>query len=125
GERTHVGGVDLRFTGPAAADAEARQHLDKVRENWLLRRGQPFRQEEWEAAKRSAVRELAGWRYAAASIAQSRAAIDPAAHRADLSIYIPTRPPIRLGELKVNGTKRHTDSLIENLTPARPGDTYE
>src|SRR5439155_21024537 len=125
GERTHVGGVDLRFTGPAAADAEAREHLDKVGGTWLLRRGQPFRQEEWEAAKRSAVRELAGWRYAAASIAQSRAAIDPAAHRADLSIELTSGPPFRFGELKVNGTKRYTDSLIENLTPVCPGDTYD
>ena len=25
----------------------------------------------------------------------------------------------------MNGTKRYTDSLIENLTPVRPGDTYD
>jgi len=125
GERTRVGEVDIRFTGPAAADGAAREHLDKVRQNWLLRRGQPFRQEEWEAAKRSAVREFAGWRYAAASIAQSRAAIDPAARRADLSIELASGPPFRFGELKVNGTKRYTDALIENLTPVRPGETYD
>ena len=125
GERTRVGEVEIRFTGPAATDGEARQHLAKVRENWLLRRGQPFRQEEWETAKRSAMREFAGWRYAAASITQSRAAIDPAAHRADLSIELASGPPFRFGELKVSGTKRYTDRLIENLTPVRPGETYD
>src|SRR5258708_2288403 len=125
GERTRVGEVDIRFTGPAAADGEARQHLRKVRENWLLRGGQPFRQEDWEAAKRTAVRELAGWRYAAASITQSRAAVDPAAHRADLVVELASGPPFRFGELKVNGTKRYTDRLIENLTPVRPGEPYD
>src|SRR5258708_14774319 len=87
--------------------------------------GQPFRQEEWEAAKRTAVRELAGWRYAAASITASRAAVDPAAHRADLVVELASGPPFRFGELKVNGTKRYTDRLIENLTPVRPGEPYD
>ena len=125
GERTRVGEIEIRFTGPVATDGEAQQHLKKVRENWLLRRGQPFRQEEWETAKRAAVRELAGWRYAAASVTQSRASIDPAAHRADLSIELASGPPFRFGELKVAGTKRYTDRLIENLVPVRPGETYD
>src|SRR4029077_12192196 len=120
GERTRVGEIEIRFTGPVATDGEAQQHLKKVRENWLLRRGQPFRQEEWETAKRSAVRELAGWRYAAASVTQSRAAIDPATRRADLAVEFASGPPFRFGELKVSGTRRYTDQLIENLTPVRP-----
>ena len=73
------GEVDIRFLGPATSDVEARSRMDKVRENWLLRPGQPFRQEEWEAAKRAAVRELSGWRYAAASITSSEARIVPSA----------------------------------------------
>ena len=56
GERTRVGEVEIRFLGPATSDGEARSRMEKVRENWLLRPGQPFRQEEWEAAKRAAVR---------------------------------------------------------------------
>jgi translocation and assembly module TamA len=125
GERTRIGEVDIRFSGPVTSDGAARKHLDKVRENWLLRRGQPFRQQEWEDAKRSALREFSGWRYAAASIAQSRATVDPKTHRADLSVELASGPPFRFGELKVSGTKRYSDDLIENLTPVRPGETYD
>ena len=125
GERTRVHDVELRFSGPATTDGEARSLLAKVRENWPLRRGQPFRQEDWEAAKRQAVRELAGWRYAAASIADSQAYIDPQAHRASLMVEIASGPPFRFGELHVSGAKRYPDALIENLVPVRPGDVYD
>src|SRR5207248_894701 len=50
GERTRVHEVEIRFSGPATSDGEARAALERVREHWPLRRGQPFRQEEWEAA---------------------------------------------------------------------------
>jgi translocation and assembly module TamA len=125
GERTRVHEVEIRFSGPATSDGEARSLLAKVRENWPLRRGQPFRQEDWEAAKRQAVRELSGWRYAAASIADSQAYIDPQAHRASLMVEIASGPPFRFGELHVSGAKRYPDALIENLVPVRPGEVYD
>jgi translocation and assembly module TamA len=125
GERTRVQDVDIRITGPATSDGEARPLRERVRDNWTLRRGQPFRQEDWEAAKRQAVRELSGWRYAAASITDSRAAIDPQAHRASLMAELASGPPFRFGELHVSGAKRYPDAVIENLVPVRPGDTYD
>jgi translocation and assembly module TamA len=125
GERTRVHEVDIRFSGPATSDGEARALLAKVRQGWLLRRGQPFRQAEWEAAKRQAVRELSGWRYAAASIADSQAYIDPQQHRASLRVEIASGPPFRFGELHVSGAKRYPDALIENLVPVHPGEVYD
>ena len=68
GARTTVADVDILFRGPAAADPEARALLERVRADWSLRRGEPFRQADWEAAKRGAVRELSSWRYAGARI---------------------------------------------------------
>jgi translocation and assembly module TamA len=125
GERTRVHEVEIRFSGPATSDGDARALLEKVRAGWALRRGQPFRQEEWDAAKRQAVRDLSGWRYAAASITDSRAYIDPQAHRASLMVEIASGPPFRFGELHVSGAKRYPDALIENLVPVRPGDVYD
>ena len=52
GERTRVGELEIRFSGPATSDGEARPLLKRVRDNWTLRRGQPFRQVEcasWRA----------------------------------------------------------------------------
>src|SRR5258706_545355 len=125
GERTRVHSVDIRFTGAAADDPEAHALLKRVRENWPLRPGLPFRQEDWDAAKRLAVRGLAGWRYAAAQVADSQASIDPQAQRAALSLELASGPPFRFGELHVTGTKRYDDELVENLASMRPGDTYD
>jgi translocation and assembly module TamA len=125
GERTRVREVDIRFSGPATSDGEARPHLRRVRESWTLRPGQPFRQVDWEAAKRQAIRELGGWRYAAASIGDSQARIDPETHSAYLSVEIVSGPPFRFGELGITGTKRYTDALVASLVPVRPGDVYD
>jgi translocation and assembly module TamA len=125
GERTRVQDVDIRFSGPATSDGEARPRLARVRENWTLRPGRPFRQDDWEAAKRQAVRDLSGWRYAAASITDSRATIDPQAHRASLFVEMTSGPPFRFGELHVGGTRRYSDAIIENLVPVHPGETYD
>src|SRR5260370_41353763 len=77
GERPRVHSVDIRFTGPAADDPAAHALLKRVRENWPLRPGLPFRQEDWDAAKRLAVRDLAGWRYPAAPIAHTPPSTHP------------------------------------------------
>src|SRR5919198_6641123 len=125
GERTRVRDVDIRFSGPATDDGGARALLKRVRDNWSLRPGQPFRQAEWEAAKRQAVRDLAGWRYSAASVASSEARIEPATQSAHLTVEIASGPPFRFGELRVTGTKRYPDAVVANLVPVRPGDVYD
>src|SRR5690349_1122392 len=51
GVRARVDSVEIRFSGPVSADGEARPIVARVRQNWSLRRGQPFRQEDWESAK--------------------------------------------------------------------------
>ena len=125
GSRTHVGEVDLRFSGPALQDGEARALLRRVRDTWSLRRGDPFRQADWDAAKRRAVRELASWRYAGARVAESRALIDPETRRASLMVELASGPPFRFGELRISGTRRFSDQLVENLSPFRAGDVYD
>jgi translocation and assembly module TamA len=125
GERTHVEDVEVQFRGPAVADAEARELLRRVRNGWTLRRGQPFRQEDWEGAKRAAVRELSRWRYAGARVADSQALIDPATRSARLLVELDSGPPFRFGELRVSGVRRYPDALVENLSPFRAGDVYD
>lgn len=125
GERTTVGEVEIRFSGPIGADGEARPIVQRVRENWALRRGQAFRQEAWEAAKRDAVRETASWRYAAASIAASEARIDPKARSARLTVEIASGPPFRIGPVDVTGSRRYPDRLAANLAPLKTGDVYD
>ncbi len=125
GERTEVGAVEIAFTGAATSDPQAAALLARVRREWLLRAGMPFAQEAWEEAKRDAARKLASWRYAAARVAASRADVDPEARRARLSLTLDSGPPFRFGALEVRGNKRYPARLVENLNPARAGETYD
>jgi translocation and assembly module TamA len=125
GERTRVEHVEIRFIGPAATDGESRPTRERVQEDWSLRKGQPFRQEDWSDAKRRAVRTLSGWRYAAADLADTQATIDPDGHRASLYVELESGPPFKFGELRISGTRRYPDRLVENLSPVRPGETYD
>ena len=125
GDRTSVGEVDLRFSGPASDDPGAAALFRRVRETWALRRGEPFRQAEWDAAKRRAVRELSAYRYAAARVAESRALVDPQTRRASLSVELASGPPYRFGDIRVVGTRRYSDALVENLSPFRRGEDYD
>ena len=120
GERTRVAEVELRFTGPAAQDAEAQALFKRVRDHWRLRRGEPFRQAEWDAAKREAAAELASWRYAAARVADSRATIDPDKREARLEVELASGPAFRFGEVRVTGLKRYADAVAENLSQSAP-----
>ncbi|OAI51191.1 hypothetical protein AYO46_08465 [Betaproteobacteria bacterium SCGC AG-212-J23] len=125
GERTRVAEVEIRFRGPASDDAAAKLNFRRVRQTWSLRRGEPFRQADWEAAKRSAVREMQAWRYAAASVAASSATIDPQTNRASLLVEIDSGPPFRFGELRVSGTRRYPQDLVLHLSPIHAGDDYD
>jgi translocation and assembly module TamA len=125
GERTAVGDVELSFTGPATSDPRAAAIFKRVRDAWPLRRGAPFRQEDWDAAKRRAVRELSVYRYAAARIADSRALVDPHTQRAALRVELESGPPYRFGEVRVVGTRRYPDAIVENLSPFVPGADYD
>jgi len=125
GERTHVAGVEIRFTGPAAQDQEAQALFKRVRDNWRLRRGEPFRQADWDAAKRDAAREHASWRYAAARVADSRATIDPEKREARLEVELASGPAFRFGEVRITGLRRYAEPVAENLSPIRAGATYD
>jgi translocation and assembly module TamA len=125
GERTRVERVDVRFSGPATGDPEAAATLRRIRDTWPLARGQPFRQEAWDNAKRQAVRELSERRYAAARIVASRAEIDPQSRSALLTVDIASGPPFRFGPARVSGAKRYPEQLVLNLNPVRPGDPYD
>jgi len=125
GERTRVATVELQVTGPAADDPQAASRIKALRKDWALRRGAPFRQEDWDFAKREAVKVLASWRYAAARVASSEARVDPAAHEARLSVVLDSGPAFRFGPTSVAGTQRYSPSLVESLSPVHPGDDYD
>ena len=125
GPRTRVRDVDIGVQGPAVNDEEGRKRIAVVKETWRLAPGQPFRQSEWDAAKEEALARLARGRYAAASITESEARVDPADRAADLKLHLDSGPIFRAGPMVVSGLRRYPASVIENLNPIRQGEPYE
>src|SRR5262249_4269257 len=95
------------------------------RSAWKLPVGEPFRQADWDAAKRGAVAELARLRYAAASITQSEARVDPEQRSVALQVELESGPPFRVGATRVSGVSRYPASIVENLNPIKAGETYD
>ena len=125
GEPVRVNQVDLQVTGPFEdASAENNTRLDKIRADWSLRPGAVFRHDDWESAKRNALKSLLLDRYPAASIPDSRATVDPEAHSADLHVVLDSGPPFAFGELEIRGLSRYPRSIVDRLNPIEPGEPY-
>jgi translocation and assembly module TamA len=124
GKPTVVQSVAIDVTGPANDTPEGRAAITKLRDEWLLPKGDRWRQEAWTSAKRVAVGTLAASPYAAAKMAASEARVDPAQATADLSVALESGPAFRIGRIDVQGLKRYTPELVRNFANVRPGDLY-
>ena len=78
GEPTRIADVHIDVTGPAATDEPlGTAAIAQMRAQWELPVGEVFRQSAWDTAKNRALASLRASPYAAATIAQSEALIDP------------------------------------------------
>ena len=126
GARTMVSAVDVQFHGAIVQGGERNERrMAAVRREWRLRTGEPFRQADWEAAKRGAVVDLARELYAAAAIVASEARVDAESRTATLRVELDSGPPFRFGALQVSGPKRYPEKIVEHLYGIRPGDEYD
>lgn len=117
--------VDLNFSGAittqAAGDSPSMQQL---RDNWLLPTGKPFRQTDWDQAKRRLLANLLIARYPNASISISQASIDLASQSVTLSVDIDSGEVIHLGAIQIEGLQHYPASIIENLNTIKAGSLY-
>lgn len=124
GPRVTVQDVALEYSGPASTDPEAAPLIARSRESWALHTGEPFRQEDWDASKRSALVALSSGRYAGARIAHSEARIDPEVGSADLRVQIDSGPVFHFGKVEATGLRRYPAWVVENFSPLRGGEPY-
>ncbi len=126
GQPVQVSDVDIELRGfeSTGKDADA---LDAValRSSWDLPVGAPFRQPDWEAAKRDLLREISVRRYPRARLAETRATVDPDTRRAQLRVVVDSGPEARFGELRINGLQRYSRDIITNLNDIDPGEVYD
>ncbi|MEI7970080.1 MAG: autotransporter assembly complex family protein [Betaproteobacteria bacterium] len=120
GEPTRVSEVEMRFSGPLEPDRQTR-----ARGAFDLAVGAVFRQADWETAKQRPVHALHRYRFAAARIVASEAAIDPQARTARLSVDIDSGPPFSFGSLRVTGLQRYPERIVTTLSPIAPGSPYD
>jgi translocation and assembly module TamA len=124
GAPTIVQSVAIDVTGDANDTPQGQAAIARLREEWLLPKGDTWRQETWTAAKRLAVGTLAASPYAAAKIATSEARVDPPTASADLSLTLESGPPFRIGRIDIQGLKRYAPELVRNFANVHPGDLY-
>jgi translocation and assembly module TamA len=124
---TRTAQTAMRFKGDIATspDKDAARMRESINQNWRLPPGQPFTQDNWDAAKTQALRQLVARRYPAGKISYSLADIDPPAHAATLTLEMDSGPLYRLGELKVSGIERYDPLLVPRLARLMPGDIYD
>lgn len=125
GRRTRVGRVDLEFRGHLAGGGSDRAaRVERLRARWPLNVGEPFRSAAWESAKASLLAGVVRRDYAAATIVDSRADVDPATAEARLTVVIDSGPALKFGDLVISGLRRYDEALVQNQAPFRPGDPY-
>lgn len=121
GTRTTVGSVKLQFDGALKMRPGAAGLQGRIERSFSLKQGMPFRQADWDAAKRAVLGPLLGSRYPAAKIVASEARIDPATHSANLTLTVDSGPAFFYGEPVISGPQRYPESIVRHLSPLKPG----
>jgi translocation and assembly module TamA len=120
GPRTTVRSVKLNFEGAVQTREGAAALRSRIERGFSLKPGMPFRQDDWEAAKRVVLGPLLRGRYPAARIVASEARVDPAAQSADLTLTVDSGPAFFFGEPAISGTERYPESIVRHPSP-QPG----
>lgn len=125
GPRTLVSQLNIEFKGDLAADdPERRARVERLRAQWQLKTGTPFRSPDWEEAKAALLALVAREDYAAAAIEQSQADVDPATATAQLTVVIDSGPAYRFGDLAVSGLNHYQRNLVVRQAPFKTGAPY-
>lgn len=124
GKQTRVASHAIGFAEPMNSDPQSAAQRLVIQRNWLLKDGDPFTQESWDAAKSAALRTLQRERYPTAHLADSRATINADTSRADLQVNYDAGPPYHFGPLKLEGVQRYDAAGIRNIARIPVGDVY-
>ena len=125
GARARIGEVAIAFEGELADDPAAAARIARLRANWALPVGEPFRQALWDGAKQRLLDEVGAVRYAAARIAHSRAEVDPDAATVRLTLTVDSGPAFYLGALQVSGLHDLPPDLVARHSTLEAGAPYD
>lgn len=124
GERAVVEAVDIAFLG-AIAGPEFADRVAKLRDDWDLKEGSPFRNDEWETAKRNLLDAASERDFPVARLVDTAADVDADRARAALHVKLDSGPAVRLSGVEVRGLKRVPAGVVERYVRIRPGEPYD
>jgi translocation and assembly module TamA len=127
GPATRVASSAVYFSGDVARHAGAEPQREAVRQRSQQAVGQTFSQAAWDRTKSDTLRLLTAERYPRARIANSLSDIDTTGHAAHWHIELDSGPPVRIGEVRVEGAQRYDPRTVERLmrlAGLRPGADY-
>ncbi|WP_280154373.1 BamA/TamA family outer membrane protein [Piscinibacter sp. XHJ-5] len=129
GPRTLVEGLTLGVQGELqqradAGDADARALLARLREEWPLKPGEPFRQADWTSAKNATLGRLHADGYPSAIWIATDARVRSREQRVQLEASAQSGPLFHLGDLRIEGLKRYDERAVRNVATFRPGTPY-
>jgi translocation and assembly module TamA len=129
GPRVIVKSVAIAASAPLAPRTPTRDEpwadrIEKLRQTWTLKAGQPFRQPAWNSAKSTALGELRADGYPTAAWADTHARVDATDHTAALEVTIDGGPLFRLGAIRVEGINRYDEIAVRRLATFFMGDVY-
>jgi translocation and assembly module TamA len=124
GPQSKVVSVDIQFDGEINNDEFAARR-ERLKTLWLLGVNQPFNQSDWSASKDRLLRELLEKDFAAATLAESLADVNPEKNTVALSVVYDSGPVFTFGELKIKGLNKYPADLVSRYNTIEPGDRYE
>lgn len=129
GPRTLVEGFALEVEGDLrqranSGDAEAQALLARLRDDWPLKPGEPFRQADWTSAKDTMLGRLHAGGYPAALWIATDAQVRSRDQRAQLEAKARSGPLFHLGEMRIEGLQRYDERVVRNLATFSPGTPY-
>lgn len=124
GPQSTVTSVDIEFDGEINKDEFAARR-ERLKTLWLLGTNQAFNQTDWSASKDNLLRDLLAKDFAAATLSESQANVDPDTNTVTLRVVYDSGPVFTFGELKIKGLNKYRDDLVARYNTIQPGDRYE
>lgn len=126
GPRVHVGRVTFEVEGElerkaSAGDPAAQATIQALRDSWLLKPGQPFRNARWSDAKSAALAQLRAEGYALAGWSGTTAQVDVEHDEVRLVLVADSGPRFIAGSLDIQGLERQSETDVRNLAGFTPG----
>lgn len=124
GPQSKVTSVDIQFDGEINKDEFAARR-ERLKTLWLLGTNQAFNQSDWSASKDNLLRDLLARDFAAATLSESQANVDPETNTVTLSVVYDSGPVFTFGELNIQGLNKYPGDLVARYNTIKPGDRYE